>query len=94
MGNSFDDALCNIGGADREPDFSGVFARCRSGFGVADMAGNVAEWTTSRWSNELPDKVVRGGSAQQAYYTARCAARAMPALTTVEQMSAYAAVRA
>ena len=54
----------------------GAFSGCRSGYGVADMAGNVAEWTASTWSSGVSDRVVKGGAADQAGYTARCSARA------------------
>ncbi len=54
----------------------GSFSGCRSGYGVADMAGNVAEWTASTWSSGVSDRVVKGGAADQAGYTARCSARA------------------
>ena len=76
MGNSFDAKACNAGGSGRKTASSGVFPRCRSAFGVVDLAGNVAEWTAARWSSDIADKVVKGGAADQAYYTSRCAARA------------------
>jgi formylglycine-generating enzyme required for sulfatase activity len=75
MGNEFDAQACNAGGDGRKPGLAGQFPRCRSADGVVDMAGNVAEWTSGRWSSDIPDKVVKGGSADQAYYTTRCAAR-------------------
>ncbi len=64
---------CNAGGGHLSA--AGSFARCKSAYGIADMAGNAAEWTSSRWSPEIPDIVVKGGTADQAAYTARCAAR-------------------
>lgn len=70
--------VCNISSEDGEtgrPEAIGKYPDCRSGFGVADLAGNVAEWTASHWSSDIPDRVVKGGAADQASYTARCSAR-------------------
>ncbi len=78
FGDEFVASTCNVSadsGGQRRPGDAGVFSRCRSGFGAIDMAGNVAEWTASQWSKEVPDKVVKGGSADQAAFMARCAAR-------------------
>ena len=70
---------CNVsseGSASGKVAAIGAYSRCRSGYGVADMAGNVAEWTASTWSSGVSDRVVKGGAAGQAGYTARCSARA------------------
>jgi len=78
-GSKFDAAYCNVSegaGVNRKPGPAGVFPRCRSGYGVVDMAGNVAEWTASGWGRGVPDKVVKGGGADQGAYMSRCAARA------------------
>lgn len=75
FGDSFDAGICNVGEGGR-PAAAGEYARCRSGYGIADMAGNVSEWTASRWSADVGDKVVKGGAVDQAAFTARCAARA------------------
>lgn len=75
FGNKFNEQVCNIS-ENGKVAAAGEFSRCRSGYGVADMAGNAAEWTASRWSGDVPDKVVKGGAADQASYTARCSARA------------------
>ncbi|MEE8410148.1 MAG: SUMF1/EgtB/PvdO family nonheme iron enzyme [Myxococcota bacterium] len=79
FGNRYDPDYCNLSsgdGGDRKPGHAGVFPRCRSGFGVVDLSGNVAEWTASSWGKGVPDKVVKGGSADQGAYMGRCAARA------------------
>lgn len=73
-GNKQDDSVCNVGDG-RAVARAGEFSRCRSGYGVLDLAGNVAEWTASRWSDDISDKVVKGGAADQASFTGRCAAR-------------------
>lgn len=72
FGGSFEQGACNVGEGGR-PAASGEFGRCRSGYGVADMSGNVSEWTASRMGD---GKVVKGGSVEQAAFTARCSARA------------------
>ncbi|MCC6333399.1 MAG: SUMF1/EgtB/PvdO family nonheme iron enzyme [Myxococcales bacterium] len=69
-GGSFDAATCNTeddAGDARSLAPSGRFARCRSGFGVADLSGNVAEWTS--------DKIIKGGSFASSDYAVRCSAR-------------------
>jgi eukaryotic-like serine/threonine-protein kinase len=76
FGNTYREGTCNLsedGNASVKP--SGRFDACRSGFGMADLAGNVAEWTQSSWSDEIADKVVKGGSAEQDMYSGRCSAR-------------------
>jgi len=77
FGNGANDAICNLSRPGhmgmRRP--SGSFPGCRSDFGALDMAGNVAEWTQTTWSSDVPNKVVKGGGADQPLYTGRCAAR-------------------
>jgi formylglycine-generating enzyme required for sulfatase activity len=46
------------------------------------MSGNVSEWTASRWSSDVGDKVVKGGSVDKAAFTARCAARVSEAVSS------------
>ncbi|MGV3624248.1 MAG: protein kinase domain-containing protein [Archangium sp.] len=69
-GASFDADSCNteddIGDA-RSLAPAGRFAKCRSGYGVADMSGNVAEWTA--------DRIIKGGSFASGDYAVRCSAR-------------------
>jgi eukaryotic-like serine/threonine-protein kinase len=70
FGNTFDPGACNTEdetGEARSLAPAGRFAKCRSGYGVADMAGNVAEWTN--------DRVIKGGSFASADYAVRCSAR-------------------
>jgi eukaryotic-like serine/threonine-protein kinase len=70
FGNEFDANACNTeddSGEARSLATSGRFGRCRSGYGVFDMSGNVAEWTAER--------VVKGGSFATSDYGVRCAAR-------------------
>jgi formylglycine-generating enzyme required for sulfatase activity len=69
-GNVFDANACNTedeAGEDRVISPSGRFAKCRSGFGVADLSGNASEWTA--------EKVIKGGSFGRADFAVRCSAR-------------------
>jgi len=69
-GNGFDANTCNTEddiGDSRSLSPAGRFAKCRSGFGVADMSGNVAEWTS--------DRIIKGGSFASGDYAVRCSAR-------------------
>ena len=57
-GRTYDAARCNtlsLAGEERPVAASGAFKRCRSGAGLYDMVGNVAEWTV--------DGRVRGGDS-------------------------------
>ena len=84
FGNQFEDGVCNLStdSSTGKVGLAGAFQRCRSGFGVADMAGNVAEWTSSKWSSDVPDKVVKGGAADQGMYSGRCGDRANESAST------------
>jgi formylglycine-generating enzyme required for sulfatase activity len=76
-GSAFDAEKCNTAdtqGKDRELAASGHFAACRSGYGVADLSGNVAEWTDSHYGNSL-DQTLKGGSFERSEYAAGCAGR-------------------
>ncbi len=69
-GGTFEVDACNNEddvGDPRPVAVAGRFGRCRSGFGVADLAGNVAEWTS--------EKIIKGGSFVSSDYAVRCSAR-------------------
>lgn len=75
-GNQWDPSVCSTEddeGNDRTVAKSGEFKKCRSGFDVFDMSGNVAEWTASDYGSGA--YVVKGGAADRPGYDARCAAR-------------------
>lgn len=77
-GNAFDPEACNSQNADgegREVGVSGAFAKCFSPFGVADLSGNVSEWTASRWADGVGDRTYKGGSASRPNWAVRCASR-------------------
>jgi len=70
FGNAFDANACNTeddSGEARSIAPAGRFGKCRSGYGAADMAGNVAEWTN--------DRIIKGGSFASGDYAVRCSAR-------------------
>jgi eukaryotic-like serine/threonine-protein kinase len=78
-GNEFDAEACNTadtGNKGRTLAESGRFTRCRSGYGVADLSGNVAEWTASPFSSSAAEMMTqKGGHFGGSAYSARCAAR-------------------
>ncbi|MBL8933375.1 MAG: SUMF1/EgtB/PvdO family nonheme iron enzyme [Archangium sp.] len=70
FGNTFDGNACNTendSGEARSLAPAGRFGKCRSGYGIADMSGNVAEWTS--------DRIIKGGSYTSGDYAVRCSAR-------------------
>lgn len=70
-GNSYNDDACNVGNDGEKP--LKKRGACRSGFGVIDMSGNVAEWVDSRLAGT--DFVVKGGDAAHPDHSSRCANR-------------------
>ena len=51
---------------------SGDHPRCKSGYGVYDLSGNAAEWTSSRYTSGVGGKAVKGAVGEA---LARCAGR-------------------
>ncbi len=76
-GNSFDPNRCNTraGSRNRKVTLSGKFKGCRSPYGVYDMSGNVAEWTSSPFRPGSRNKTIRGGAANRPDWDVRCASR-------------------
>jgi serine/threonine protein kinase len=77
-GNNFDANRCNTRTKDdqnRSITSSGRFRKCYSPYGVYDMSGNAAEWTSSRYRSSSSSRVIRGGSAKRPDWAVRCASR-------------------
>jgi formylglycine-generating enzyme required for sulfatase activity len=77
-GNGFDPNLCNTqdpAGKDRVLAEAGRFPQCRSAYQVADLSGNVTEWTSSELGEGPSRKVQKGGSFGQTGHAVRCSAR-------------------
>ncbi|MBU8897687.1 protein kinase [Corallococcus sp. H22C18031201] len=76
-GSTFNPDACNTedrAKKDRALAPSGQFKQCRSGYGVADMSGNVAEWTATRHGANA-GFTQKGGSFDGPDYAVRCSAR-------------------
>ncbi|MCB9639760.1 MAG: SUMF1/EgtB/PvdO family nonheme iron enzyme [Myxococcales bacterium] len=76
-GSNFSADSCNTrtsDGKDRSLRSSGSFRRCKSAYGVYDMSGNAAEWTSSRFRNRSW-RIIRGGAANRPDWDVRCASR-------------------
>ena len=74
-GNQWNAELCGTedeDGNDRTVKKIATYKKCKSGFSAYDMAGNVAEWTSTSWGSGM---VVKGGAADRPGYDSRCAAR-------------------
>ncbi len=77
-GNKFSASKCNTrnsSGANRSLTSSGRFRGCRSRYGIFDMSGNAAEWTSSRYRGSSSSRTVRGGAANRPDWDVRCASR-------------------
>ncbi|WP_224365106.1 bifunctional serine/threonine-protein kinase/formylglycine-generating enzyme family protein [Hyalangium versicolor] len=76
--NEFNASACNTKDAnekDRALAVAGHFAGCRSGYQVADLSGNVAEWTASPFAGNNPNKTLKGGAFNRTDSAVRCSAR-------------------
>lgn len=77
-GNRWRPEICNTEdaeGKDRSLGTAVDFPRCRSSYSIIGMSGNAAEWTASKFSPGLRDRVHRGGAADKPNWAARCANR-------------------
>jgi formylglycine-generating enzyme required for sulfatase activity len=73
-GQSYSSQACN-GGGKGGVGASGSYAACKSGYGVYDMSGNAAEWTSTRFASGVGDRTVKGGSYARSDTDLRCSAR-------------------
>jgi formylglycine-generating enzyme required for sulfatase activity len=77
-GNDFDANLCNTDdaeGRDRALAESGRFAQCRSAYQVADLSGNVAEWTSSAFGGSTASRTQKGGAYDRPVHAVKCSSR-------------------
>jgi formylglycine-generating enzyme required for sulfatase activity len=74
-GRRFDPKACNAGERATTLAPVGAFPRCQSGYGLFDMSGNAAEWTSSRFQPGMADRVIKGGSVDRPDTDLRCASR-------------------
>lgn len=77
-GQAWDPNRCNTEtatGEDRSLAPAGQFDRCLSDYGVADLSGNVMEWTEASFEQNRELAIAKGGSAMRPDYAARCAYR-------------------
>ncbi|WP_225410949.1 protein kinase domain-containing protein [Stigmatella hybrida] len=76
-GNTFDADRCSTddaAGTDRVLAEAGRFPQCRSSYGVADLSGNVAEWTATPYAGGA-DMTQKGGAFNRSAFAVRCSAR-------------------
>src|SRR5207248_2803626 len=71
----YDRRVCATELETNDPLRAGARSQCLSESGAADLSGNVAEWTSSPWTEGAPQKVVRGGSWSDGAARASCTAR-------------------
>ncbi len=68
---------------------SGSQKTCKSGYGVADLSGNVAEWTATPAPEDPSRKLVMGGSAGDPMALIRCNARAPVPVSTQNELVGF-----
>ncbi|TNE50309.1 MAG: hypothetical protein EP343_08690 [Deltaproteobacteria bacterium] len=77
-GNRYEPAICNTRdkyNKNRKVTASGGFPLCVNSYGLYDMSGNVAEWTTSPYFKGSSRYTIRGGAANRPDWAVRCASR-------------------
>jgi serine/threonine protein kinase/formylglycine-generating enzyme required for sulfatase activity len=72
-GQAYNSGSCNSGRGGIAA--SGSYGACKSGYGVYDLSGNAAEWTSSRFQSGTSDRAVKGGSYARSDTDLRCSAR-------------------
>ncbi len=75
-GDEFDPSRCNTWeGGLRKTTPVGAYPEGVSAYGCYDMAGNVWEWSESRWSEGNDNRVLRGGAWRYLSVLAACSYR-------------------
>jgi hypothetical protein len=74
-GKQYQPEVCVAGAKAEGPQPAGSRAQCVTPSGIADLSGNVAEWTSSSVQAGAPQKVVRGGHWEQSGPQVSCQAR-------------------
>jgi formylglycine-generating enzyme required for sulfatase activity len=88
-GNTYDVDVCNTEDAEGRARSLGRpvdFKKCRSGFKVFMLAGNVEEWVQDAAGGQ---RILKGGSADQADFASRCSARHLVAPRTASGTVGY-----
>lgn len=91
-GKDFDGDACNTedaSGQVRVATFAGAYAKCVSGFGVFDLAGNVGEWVDAAFDQGDARKTVKGGAADRPDFATRCAARVGKTVATKDPLIGF-----
>jgi tRNA A-37 threonylcarbamoyl transferase component Bud32 len=74
-GADFDPTACVVRAHAQGPAPAGSRSGCVTDSGVADLSGNVAEWTDSALEGGRPQKIIRGGYWEQPAAQVSCRAR-------------------
>jgi len=84
-GAAFNADACNTQDAQTNPRkiaLAGSFSGCRSGYGVYDLSGNAAEWTSSPFEGGSAERAVKGGNSTRPAFDDRCSSRRRLATAT------------
>ena len=74
-GNKYQPSRCATASPGEAPIPAGSRPQCLTPTGVADLSGNVAEWTASPLGPHAPQKVIRGGYWSQSGNEVSCTGR-------------------
>lgn len=91
-GNRYEPAICNTRdkfNKNRKVTASGGFPLCVNSYGLYDMSGNVAEWTSSPYFKGSSRFTIRGGAANRPDWAVRCASRSSAAAKQTKPMLGF-----